>query len=172
MAGKPILLLVGAEDGGADGLEQAYDDLSPVKRFVSIGRAGHNSFTDQCAIIYGGNNFLIRLVEAGFPIPPNLLELAIDGCRPENLAPAEFWKVVQHFTVAHLRAAFGLDNPPVGLGDGVSGAFDGVTVRYRHDDDASAPAADVRGFVISRFCVGGGDARRRSVSGRLQPEPR
>ena len=69
VAGKPILLLVGAEDAGAPGLEQAYEDLSPVKRFVAIDRAAHNSFTDQCAIIWGGNNFLIRLVEAGFPIP-------------------------------------------------------------------------------------------------------
>jgi dienelactone hydrolase len=151
VAGKPILLLVGEEDGGAPGLEQAYEDLSPIKRFVSIGRAGHNSFTDQCAIIHGGNNFLIKLVEAGFPIPPNLLELAIDGCRPENLAPAEFWKVTQHFTVAHLRAAFGLDDPPVGLGEGVAGAFDAVTVRYRTADDPAAPAADVRGFVVSTF---------------------
>ena len=151
VAGKPILLLVGEEDAGAGVLEQAYDDLSAVKRFVSIGRAGHNSFTDQCAIIHGGNNFLLRLVEAGFPIPPDLLELAMDGCRPENIAPVEFWKVARHFTIAHVRAAFGLDSPPVGLGDGVADAFPGVTVRYRHDEDPSMPAAGVRGFVVSGF---------------------
>jgi dienelactone hydrolase len=151
VAGRPILLLVGAEDGGAAGLEQAYEDLSPIKRFVSIGRAAHNSFTDQCAIIHGGNNFLVRLVEAGFPIPQNLLDLAIDGCRPENLAPAEVWKVTQHFTVAHLRAAFGLDDPPVGLGEGVAGAFGAVTVRYRSADDLATPPAGVRGFVVSTF---------------------
>jgi hypothetical protein len=132
---KPILLLVGEEDGGAGRLEEAYDDLSPVKRFVSIGRAGHNSFTDQCAIIHGGNNFLIDLLEAGFPIPPNLLDLAIDGCRPENLPPAEFWKVAQHFTIAHIRAAFGLGRHPVGLGDGVALAFGDVAVRYRQETE-------------------------------------
>jgi dienelactone hydrolase len=151
VAGKPILLLAGAEDGGAEGLEQAYDDLSPIKRFVAINHAAHNSFTDQCAIIYGGNNFLEKLVAAGFPIPENLLALAIDGCRPENLAPAEFWKVVQHFTVAHLRAAFGLDDPPVGLGDGVAGAFGDITLRYRHADDVNDTPDDVRGFVFSGF---------------------
>jgi hypothetical protein len=151
VAGKPILLLAGAEDAGAQRLEQAYDDLSPVKRFVAIDRAAHNSFTDQCAIIWGGNNFLIKLVEAGFPIPQNLLDLAIDGCRPENLAPAEFWKVTQHFTVAHLRAAFGLDDPPVGLGDGVGGAFGAVTLSYRHEDDVNATPAGVRGFVFAAF---------------------
>ena len=151
VAGKPILLLAGAEDGGAAGLEQAYDDLSPVKRFVSIERAGHNSFTDQCAIIHGGNNFIEKLVEAGFPIPAGLLALALDGCRPENLAPAEFWKVVQHFTVAHLRAAFGLDDPPLGLAAGVAAAFAPVTLRYRQEDDTTTPPADVRGFVVSGF---------------------
>jgi dienelactone hydrolase len=129
--GKPVLLLVGEEDGGAASLEEAYEALGAPKRFVSVGRAGHNSFTDQCAIIHGGNNFLIRLQESGFPIPENLLALAIDGCLPENLAPAEFWEVAQHFTVAHLRAAFGLDAPPIGLGDGVATAFGEVAVRYR-----------------------------------------
>lgn len=139
VAGPPILLLVGAEDGGAMGLEQAYDVLATSKRFVAIDAAGHNSFTDQCAIIHGGNNFLEKLVEAGFPIPPQLLALAIDGCRPENLAPAAFWPVVQHFTVAHLRAALGIDAPPVGLGDGIAAAFDPLTLRYRHATDGGAP---------------------------------
>ncbi|MEO8604461.1 MAG: hypothetical protein ABI629_17955, partial [bacterium] len=151
VAGKPILLLAGAEDGGAPGLEQAYDDLSPIKRYVAVDDAAHNSFTDQCAIIYGGNNFLEKLVAAGFPIPPALLALAIDGCRPENLAPATFWKVVQHFTVAHLRAAFGLDDPPVGLGADVAAAFAPVTLRYRYADDLDTPPAGVRGFVVSGF---------------------
>jgi hypothetical protein len=148
---KPILLLVGAEDGGAGRLEDAYDDLSPVKRFVSVGRAGHNSFTDQCAIIHGGNNFLIDLVEAGFPIPQNYLDLAIDGCRPENLPPAEFWKVAQHFTVAHMRAALGLNHPTVGLGDGIETAFGDVSVRYRRDDGTVGSGGDVLGFVLSGF---------------------
>jgi len=151
VAGPPILLLVGAEDGGAAGLEQAYDDLAPIKRFVSIDAAGHNSFTDQCAIIHGGNNFLEKLVAAGFPIPEHLLALAIDGCRPENLTPAAFWTMVQHFTVAQLRAAMGLDAPPVGLGDGIATAFDPVTLRYRQAADLGAPPAGVRGFVLSGF---------------------
>ena len=126
---KPILLLVGSEDGGAGRLEEAYDGLSPVKRFVSIDVAGHNSFTDQCAIIHGGNNFLDDLVASGFPIPSNLLDLAIDGCLPRNLAPDRFWAVSSHFTIAHIRDALGMD--AAGLGDEVATAFDGVTLRYR-----------------------------------------
>lgn len=151
VTGKPILLLAGSEDGGVGALENAYDDLSAVKRFVSIDQAGHNSFTDQCAIIWGGNNFLERLVEAGFPIPPALLAQAIDGCRPQNIPPAELWKVAQHFTVAHARAALGLDEPPVGLGAGIADAFVPITLRYRVDDDPGHPPADVAGFVVSSF---------------------
>lgn len=151
--GKPILLLIGTEDGGLSSLEDAYDDLAAIKRFVSIDRAGHNSFTDQCAIIHGGNNFLERLVESGFPIPPALLEQAVDGCRPENMAPAEFWPVAQHFTIAHVRAALGLDDPPIGLGAGVADAFGDITLRYRFDDDPGHPSADVQGFVVSSFAT-------------------
>lgn len=151
VTGKPILLLAGSEDGGVGALESAYDDLSAVKRFVSIDQAGHNSFTDQCAIIWGGNNFLERLVEAGFPIPPALLAQAIDGCRPENIAPAEFWRVAQHFTVAHARAALALDEPAVGLGAGIADAFAPITLRYRADDDPGHPPADVAGFVVASF---------------------
>ncbi len=130
---KSILLFVGAEDGGAGRLEEAYEGLTPIRRFVSVDNAGHNSFTDQCAIIHGGNNFLEDLVASGFPIPESLLGLAIDGCLPENLTPATFWDVTTHFTVATLRVAFGIDAEPVGLGDGVAAAFPDITMTYRHD---------------------------------------
>ena len=80
-----------------------------------------------------GNNFLDDLVASGFPIPESLLALAIDGCLPENLDPAVFWDVTTHFTVAHLRVAFGIDAAPVGLGDGVASAFPGVTMTYHHE---------------------------------------
>jgi hypothetical protein len=131
---KPTLLLVGEEDEGAESLEEAYEGLAPVKRFVSIGKAGHNSFTDQCSTIHGGNNILETLVEMGLPLPDDLVDQALNGCRPENLPPPEFWKIVQHFTVAHLRAAFGIDEPPVGLGTGISEAFEGVEILYRCED--------------------------------------
>jgi hypothetical protein len=128
--GKPILYVVGALDELSAGLEQSYARLPPIKRLVSVGNAGHNSFTDQCAIIHGGNNIIELVREAGLPLPDNLAELALDGCREENLAPAEFWRVVQHFTVAHLRAVFAIDPRPVDLETDVSEAFAPVEVRY------------------------------------------
>jgi hypothetical protein len=132
--GKPTLLLVGEEDEGAESLEEAYEGLIPVKRFVSIGKAGHNSFTDQCATIHGGNNFIETLVEMGLPLPDDIVDQALNGCMPENLSPPEVWRIVQHFTVAHLRAAFGIDDRPVGLGSGITEAFEGVEILYRSED--------------------------------------
>jgi predicted dienelactone hydrolase len=128
--GKPILYMVGALDELITGLEQSYAQLPPIKRLVSVTNAGHNSFTDQCAIIHGGNNIIELVRAAGLPLPDNLAELALDGCREENLAPAEFWRVVQHFTVAHLRAVFGIDARPVDLEPEVITAFTPVEVRY------------------------------------------
>lgn len=129
--GKPILYMVGALDELITGLEQSYAQLPPIKRLVSVINAGHNSFTDQCAIIHGGNNIIELVREAGLPLPDNLAELALDGCREENLAPAEFWRVVQHFTVAHLRAVFGVDRAPVDLELDVVEAFTPVEVQYQ-----------------------------------------
>jgi dienelactone hydrolase len=131
---KPILLLVGTEDGGAERLGEAYEELSAPKRFVSVDNAGHNSFTDQCDILWNGNNFLEDLVDAGFPIPQSLLALAIDGCLPENLDPEEFWNIAGHFTVAHIRHAFGIDPEPIGLASGIADAFPGATMTYAHAD--------------------------------------
>lgn len=131
---KPVLLIVGAEDKLAESNEDAYETMPPIKRFVSVARAGHNSFTDSCNTLYGGDDFLQNLVDVGFPIPANLIELAYDGCRPESLAPAEFWRIVQHFTVAHLRSAFGIDDPPVGLGPEVADAFEGIEIVYRSQE--------------------------------------
>jgi hypothetical protein len=68
------------------------------------------------------------------PIPEDLLALATNGCEAENLDPVVAFTVVQHFTVAHLRAAFGLDAPPVGLGNGIATAFDGITLTYKYED--------------------------------------
>ena len=59
-------------------------------------------------------------------------KLFLNGCGKADLTPERFFPVVQHFTVAELRDVFRIDASPVGLGDGVTQAFPGVTVTYRH----------------------------------------
>jgi dienelactone hydrolase len=131
MSEKPIFLLIGAEDGAAASLEEGYEELVGPKRFISIGKAGHNSFTDQCDQIFNGLDLIGLVREAGLPLPDNLAALAVDGCLAGNLPPTEAWRITQHFTVAHLRAVFGIDDRPVGLGSGIADAFEGVDILYR-----------------------------------------
>lgn len=113
-------------------IEATYDELAPPKRLVVIDGAGHNSFTDICVSAKEGND-LIGLAESiGFPIPENLAAGATDGCEEGSIDTALGWEITQHFTVAELRNALGVDEEPVGLGPGVVEAFD-APIDYRID---------------------------------------
>jgi predicted dienelactone hydrolase len=131
----PTLLIAGDADAAVtpQRATAAYEALKAPKRIVSIARMGHNAFSDTCLAISKGTD-LIGLAKAmKVPIPDSLLELGRDGCRAENLPTATGWKVIQHLTVAQLRAAFALDPTPVGLGDAIATAFPGVTMTIRHE---------------------------------------
>ncbi|MEE3326553.1 MAG: hypothetical protein VX252_04420 [Myxococcota bacterium] len=135
---KPVLLLLGAEDYAitiADTLS-AYESLVGEKRYVAVTAAGHNSFTDQCEIIFDGNDIIAAAQTIfGAAFPDSLADLARDGCLPENLAPSEFWRVAQHFTVAHLRQVFSLNAEPSGLTQGAADLFGDIEVDYRFQDE-------------------------------------
>jgi dienelactone hydrolase len=134
--GKPTLLIAGSDDLVVPPAtnDMLYDEVLPPRRALEIDRAGHNSYTDSCIAIRTGTDLVAIVKMIGLPIPPDLLVLATNGCGPDNLDPVVVQSVVQHFTVAHLRAAFGLDVPAVGLGDGIATAFDGVTLTYRFEN--------------------------------------
>jgi len=65
-------------------------------------------------------------------IAPAAATIVLNGCGPADLKSERFFPIVQHFTVAELRSAFGIDTKPVGLGDGITQAFPGIEVTYRH----------------------------------------
>lgn len=111
-------------------LTKTYTSFPTPKRFVEIGGAGHNTFTDVCTVIRGGGG-LVSFAQKNHLVSPDLLKLAVNGCSTTDLAPAAFWPVVQHFTVAEIRSVLGIDRQPVGLGAGVTRAFPGITVQYR-----------------------------------------
>lgn len=102
------------------------------RRLVELDRSGHNNaFTDLCEIGDGGIAAIARAT--GLPIPESLLALGDDGCRrPPNAPGPEVWDEVNHFVTAELRYRSGLDEQPVGLGDGVVTSFDDV-LTYRHN---------------------------------------
>ena len=113
-------------------LAKTYASFPAPKRFVEIGgtRAGHDTFTDTCTVIRGGGGLVEFALQHHF-VAANLAELAINGCTSTDLDPPAFWAVVQHFTVAELRSVFGIDPQPVGLGDGITRAFPGISITYQ-----------------------------------------
>jgi len=138
MPDKPVLLLLGAEDFAitTEATLSSYDALIETKRYVAVTDAAHNSFTDQCEIIYDGNDIIAAAQEIfGALFPESLAALARDGCLPENLAPSEFWRITQHYTVAHLRRVFSLNEEPRGLTAGSAELFGDIVIDYRFEED-------------------------------------
>ena len=134
---KPVLLLLGAEDLAVttETTLGVYDLLAFEKRYASVDGAGHNSFTDQCEVLFEGNDIIAAAQFIfGDAFPDSLVALARDGCEPDNLAPSVFWEVAQHFTVAHVRKAFSLNSEPRGLTAGAAGLFEDITVDYRFEE--------------------------------------
>jgi dienelactone hydrolase len=131
---KPTMIIGATGDSALTPAELAktYAGFPAPKRFVEIGPAGHNTFTDICGVIRQGGG-LVEFARQNKLVSENLLELAYNGCTEKDLEGSEFWPVVQHFTVAGIRDALGIDSPPVGLGDGIESAFAGVTIRYVHN---------------------------------------
>ncbi len=132
----PSLFIAGTIDTVVDPerTRDAFDRSDGPKRLVTIDGVGHNNaFTDVCEIgdAEGGVVGLAR--EAGVPIPEELLLLGADGCQPGALDSSEAWPVVNHFVVAQLREAFGLEAPGTGFEDGIEGAFGDVRLTLEQD---------------------------------------
>ena len=89
-------------------LVAAYEKLNPPKRLVIVPRMGHNAFSDSCLSIQEGNDLISAVKQMGLPVPASLLDLAQNGCRPEDLDTRTGWSIIQHVTVAHLRSSLGV----------------------------------------------------------------
>ena len=129
----PTMIIGGSKDIAITpaSAKSAYGDLLPPKRFVEIDKMGHNAFSDACLAIRNGTDLIGLARELGLNISERLLELGRNGCEPSSLDTEQGWRVIQHFTVAELRAALGIDRLPVGLAPGVATAFPGITITYR-----------------------------------------
>lgn len=134
-ANKPTMIIGAPGDVALtpDELEKEFQSFPAPSRLVEIGGAntGHNEFTDICAVIRSGNG-LVGFAKANHLVSDQLLTLGENGCQPTDLDPDRFMPIVQHFTVAELRSAFGIDPQPVGLDDSITSAFGDIPVRYEH----------------------------------------
>jgi dienelactone hydrolase len=133
-AAEPSMLIGGSGDPAVTStqLQQQYASLPGPKRRVEIGDAGHNSFTDLCVVTRGGGGMVTFAIRSGL-VPAGLVDLLLSGCEDTALPPEDVWPVVQHFTVAELRVALGVDPRPVGLGPDIQRAFRGVPVEYEDE---------------------------------------
>jgi len=131
----PTLIVAGERDIAVtpDRAQNVYAALAAPKRIVFVGNMGHNGFSDACLPIRNGTDLIGIAKSLDLPIPDRVLELGRNGCGADDLDTQLGWDITQHFTVAHLRAAFGIDSPPVGLGDEIATAFDGATIGYEHE---------------------------------------
>jgi predicted dienelactone hydrolase len=133
LAKKPAML-IGAQhdlDYGTDVQRKIYASLTGPGRLVLLGGgAGHATFADDCANVRD----IGELIPGGDvkSADNQLLDLAQNGCFPDEVDPRLAWPVITHFTVAQLRSVFGIDRTPVGLGDAISSAFPGVPLVYAH----------------------------------------
>ena len=134
IAKKPIMIIGASGDIAVTPavLGKAYAALPAAKRWVEVGPAGHNSFTDLCLVTRAGGGYVKFAIDTQL-IPPAAATLLLNGCGNTDLRSERFFPVVQHFTVAELRSVFGIDKQPVGLGDGITQSFPGITVTYHHE---------------------------------------
>jgi dienelactone hydrolase len=129
----PTMVIGGKRDTAItpESARKTYDELLAPKRLVEIAKMGHNAFSDACLAIRGGTDLIGIAKDLGIGIPDRLLELGRNGCEPGDLDTEEGWSIIQHFTVAELRTALGIDRVPVGLSPGVADEFPGVAITYR-----------------------------------------
>ena len=119
------MIIAAERDSGikVDALRAAYDTLNAPKRLVVIPRMGHNAFSDSCLSIRSGNDLISAVKQIGLPVPAGLLDLAQNGCRPDDLDTREGWAIVQHVTVSQLRTSLGLPGAAAEINTNLGPAF-------------------------------------------------
>ena len=129
-------LVMGAD---ADGIipfattKSVFDGMQAPKYFVEIAGAGHLVFSDICLIGRDQGGLVGLVKQIGLNLPENLLRLASDGCEPGDLDPAKAFDAIDHFTVAFLRATFGIDPEPIGLSEATAKTFTTADITFTAD---------------------------------------
>jgi hypothetical protein len=85
---------------------------------------------DVCTLGRDQGGVLEIAIASGVAVPDAIAKLFADGCDAQHTPPEQAWPAIRHLTIAHLRAALGLDATPVGLDPTMAEAFPGLTVTY------------------------------------------
>lgn len=110
--GVPVLLLASDRDVAVDvdGVRAIYGEMASPKALAVILDAGHNTFTDACAIIRENGGLDIEAMVEATGFPAELLEFGNNGCTDEYADPAVIRPMINHLQVAHIRWALGIDS--------------------------------------------------------------
>ncbi len=127
--GADLFWMAGSTDAIATSSQilSAYSNAPTPRRFLGIQGAGHLAFSDICAIGADRGGLLQIAADAGINVPPVIMVLGNDGCRDTDLPVEDTWPIIHHYSVAHLRHAFGIDLDPVGLSQATAGCYHDVT---------------------------------------------
>ena len=129
--------MTGAVDGviPADRTRDSFEAVPTPSLLWVLDGVGHNGFSDACT--FGNGKGIVGVAEAsglsGFlDSQPQLRALGEDGCIPPAVPVAETFPVIRHAVTAWIRALFGIDATPVGLGPDVAGDYPvAVTITER-----------------------------------------
>jgi hypothetical protein len=104
----------------------AFDAAPAPSLLWVIEGAGHNAFDDFCTL--GGGKGIIGLAEASGLGPfldaqPRFRALGEDGCLKPAVPVKTTFPIINHAVTAWLRALYGIDPVPVGLGPDVEGEY-------------------------------------------------
>lgn len=106
-------------------MKESYSLLGPARRFVELRGAGHQVFTDSCAID-AGHGAAVPVADAlGAPLSSSEAALSYDGCFTSSGARtnvAAQWRIVDQVVVASARLFLGFDTSTAGL-DGLQTAY-------------------------------------------------
>ncbi|MEZ5179622.1 MAG: dienelactone hydrolase family protein, partial [Acidimicrobiales bacterium] len=131
----PGMVMLGEADGiiPADTSRAVYEGMDTPKYLVEIADAGHLVFSDICLIGRDQGGLVALVREAGLDLPDQLLRLASDGCEDDALLPSKAFPAIDHFSVAFLRSALGIDEEPVGLDAETAAMFTTADVTFESD---------------------------------------
>jgi predicted dienelactone hydrolase len=125
----PSFYLAGSLDHIADPAtvtKPAFDAAPAPSLLWVIEGAGHNAFDDFCTL--GNGKGIIGLAEASGLGPfldaqPQFRSLGEDGCLKPAVPVTTTFPIINHAVTAWLRALYGVDPTPVGLGPEVEGEY-------------------------------------------------
>lgn len=127
---KPSFFLAGALDQvvpAESATRASFATVPGPSRLWILDGVGHNGFDDFCTFGNGTGIIGVAIASGLGPLleaQPNLKRLGEDGCLPPAVPVSVGFPVIRHAVTAQIRAWFGIDKQPVGLGPDVASKYE------------------------------------------------